>query len=51
MRFLFTVQGGEGRGGHFTQALSLAAILRKHGHEVVAVLVGKSDSRQIPSFS
>ncbi|MDD2247046.1 MAG: glycosyltransferase family protein [Proteiniphilum sp.] len=48
MRFLFTVQG-EGR-GHFTQALSLAAILRKHGHEVVAVLVGKSDSRQIPSF-
>ena len=48
MRFLFTVQG-EGR-GHYTQALALAAILRKHGHEVVAVLVGKSDSRQIPSF-
>ncbi|HBG58539.1 glycosyltransferase family protein [Proteiniphilum sp. UBA1028] len=48
MRFLFTVQG-EGR-GHFTQALSLAAILRKHGHEVVAVLVGTSDSRQIPPF-
>jgi uncharacterized protein (TIGR00661 family) len=40
---------GEGR-GHFTQALSLAAILRKHGHEVVAVLIGKSDSRQIPAF-
>ena len=38
MRFLFTVQG-EGR-GHYTQALSLAAILRKQGHEVVAVLVG-----------
>lgn len=48
MRFLFTVQG-EGR-GHFTQALSLASVLRKHGHEVVAVLVGKSDSRQIPTF-
>lgn len=48
MRFLFTVQG-EGR-GHFTQALSLATILRKHGHEVVAVLIGKSDSRQIPPF-
>lgn len=48
MRFLFTVQG-EGR-GHFTQALSLAAILKKHGHEVVAVLIGKSDSRQIPEF-
>lgn len=48
MRFLFTVQG-EGR-GHFTQALSLAAILRKEGHEVVAVLVGKSNNREIPSF-
>lgn len=48
MRFLFTVQG-EGR-GHYTQALSLAAVLRKHGHEVVAVLIGKSDSRQIPDF-
>lgn len=48
MRFLFTVQG-EGR-GHYTQALSLASILRMHGHEVVAVLVGKSDSRQIPPF-
>jgi uncharacterized protein (TIGR00661 family) len=40
---------GEGR-GHFTQALALAAILRKHGHQVVAVLIGKSDSRQIPGF-
>ncbi len=48
MRFLFTVQG-EGR-GHFTQALSLSSILRKHGHEVVAVLVGTSDSRQTPAF-
>ena len=48
MRFLFTVQG-EGR-GHYTQALALASILREHGHEVVAVLVGKSDSRQIPLF-
>jgi len=48
MRFLFTVQG-EGR-GHYTQALSLASILRKHGHEVVAVLVGKSDARQVPLF-
>ncbi len=48
VRFLFTVQG-EGR-GHYTQALSLAAILRKQGHEVVAVLVGKSDNREIPPF-
>lgn len=48
MRFLFTVQG-EGR-GHFTQALSLASMLRRNGHEVVAVLVGKSDRRGIPDF-
>lgn len=48
MRFLFTVQG-EGR-GHFTQALALSSMLQKHGHEVVAVLVGKSDAREIPSF-
>ncbi|MGI6074023.1 MAG: glycosyltransferase family protein [Fermentimonas sp.] len=48
MRFLFTIQG-EGR-GHYTQALSLSAMLRRHGHEVVAVLVGTSDVRQIPSF-
>jgi hypothetical protein len=48
VKFLFTVQG-EGR-GHYTQALSLSAILRKHGHEVAAVLVGTSESRQIPSF-
>jgi len=48
MRFIFTIQG-EGR-GHFTQALSLSSILRKHGHEVVGVLVGKSKSRQIPEF-
>lgn len=48
MRFLFTIQG-EGR-GHYTQALSLAAILRKHGHEVAGVLVGTIDNRQVPSF-
>ncbi len=48
MKFLFTIQG-EGR-GHYTQALSLSSILKKHGHEVVAVLVGTSDTRHIPSF-
>ena len=48
MRFLFTVQG-EGR-GHYTQAIALSAILRKHNHEVVGVLVGTSDNRKIPSF-
>ena len=48
MRFLFTIQG-EGR-GHYTQALSLSALLRKHGHEVVGVLVGTSDNRQVPPF-
>lgn len=48
MKFLFTIQG-EGR-GHFTQALSLASILRKNGHEVVAALIGKSDARDVPTF-
>ena len=49
MRYLFVVQG-EGR-GHLTQALSLASILRRQGHEVVKVLVGHTRHRQIPEFS
>ena len=48
MRFLFIVQG-EGR-GHLTQAISLADLLRCHGHEVLEVLVGKSQSRILPPF-
>ncbi len=48
MRYLFIVQG-EGR-GHLTQALSLAALLRRAGHEVVQVLVGKNPNRTTPGF-
>lgn len=48
LRFMFIVQG-EGR-GHLTQAISLAAILRRHGHEVAETLVGKSQSREVPEF-
>lgn len=48
LRFMFIVQG-EGR-GHLTQAISLAAILRRNGHEIVEVLVGKSRSREVPEF-
>lgn len=48
MKFLFIVQG-EGR-GHLTQAISLAEMLRRHGHEIVDVLVGKSRSRELPAF-
>jgi uncharacterized protein (TIGR00661 family) len=48
MRFLFIVQG-EGR-GHMTQAISLADMLRSEGHQVVHVLVGKSERREIPQF-
>ncbi|MDR0794969.1 MAG: hypothetical protein LBE79_02795 [Tannerella sp.] len=48
MRIIFTVQG-EGR-GHLTQAISMAEMLRRHGHEVVDVLVGKSHSRELPAF-
>ncbi len=48
LRFMFIVQG-EGR-GHLTQAVSLADMLRRHGHEVVEVLVGKSHLREVPDF-
>jgi len=48
MKFLFVVQG-EGR-GHLTQAIALREILTKNGHEVVAVMVGKSNRRELPSF-
>ena len=43
MRFLFVVQG-EGR-GHLTQALAMERLLTQAGHEVVEILVGKSNSR------
>ena len=48
MRVLFVVQG-EGR-GHLTQAISMEKLLRENGHEVVEVLVGKSESRRLPGF-
>lgn len=48
MKVLFIVQG-EGR-GHLTQAITLEEALRKEGHEVVEVLVGKSKSRRLPDF-
>jgi uncharacterized protein (TIGR00661 family) len=48
MKFLFLVQG-EGR-GHMTQALSFAELIRSQGHELEAVVVGKSERRVIPDF-
>ena len=48
MRFLFVVQG-EGR-GHLTQAIALQEMLTENNHEIVAVLVGKSNRRELPSF-
>lgn len=48
LRILFTIQG-EGR-GHLTQAIALADVLRRNGHEVVGALVGKSHSRELPAF-
>ncbi|MBC7923498.1 MAG: glycosyl transferase [Ferruginibacter sp.] len=45
---MFVVQG-EGR-GHLTQAITLSEMLREAGHEVSAVLVGRSDRREVPSF-
>ena len=48
MKYLFVVQG-EGR-GHFTQTLSMKAMLERNGHEVVAVMVGCSPRRKLPGF-
>lgn len=48
MKFLFVVQG-EGR-GHFTQALTMEQMLRRNGHVVTEVLVGKSRNRALPAF-
>ena len=48
MKYLFVVQG-EGR-GHFTQTLSMKALLERNGHEVVAVMVGCSPRRTLPCF-
>lgn len=48
MRYVFIVQG-EGR-GHLTQAMSMERLLRENGHEVVAILVGKSPARTLPAF-
>jgi len=47
-RVLFVVQG-EGR-GHLTQALTLRRWLADAGHEVAAVLVGRSQERRLPAF-
>jgi len=48
MKYLFIVQG-EGR-GHMTQAISMRNILIGKGNEIVEVLVGKSNLREIPQF-
>ncbi len=48
MKYLFVIQG-EGR-GHFTQTLSMKAMLERNGHEVVAVMVGCSPRRTLPGF-
>jgi uncharacterized protein (TIGR00661 family) len=47
-KFLFVVQG-EGR-GHLTQAISLFEILTSAGHQVVSVVVGMDNERNLPSF-
>ena len=48
LRLLFSVQG-EGR-GHMTQALAVAEMVRRAGHEVCGVLVGRSELRPLPAF-
>jgi uncharacterized protein (TIGR00661 family) len=48
MKFVFIVQG-EGR-GHMTQAIAFSKMLKKQGHELTGVIVGKSRRRAIPEF-
>ncbi len=48
MRYIFLIQG-EGR-GHMTQAIAMANILRKHGHQVAEVMVGRCKNRELPLF-
>lgn len=48
INFMFVVQG-EGR-GHMTQAIALYKLLIENGHQISAVLVGKSKRREIPAF-
>lgn len=48
MRYIFVIQG-EGR-GHLTQAISLSDMLRRNGHEVSEVLVGRCKNRELPKF-
>ena len=48
MKFVFIVQG-EGR-GHMTQAIAFSKMLQNQGHELNAVILGKSKRREIPAF-
>ena len=48
MKYLFVIQG-EGR-GHMTQAITLATMLRRHGHQVCRVAVGECSNRKLPQF-
>ena len=48
LKYLFIVQG-EGR-GHLTQAMALEKLLLENGHQVVGILVGKSQARKLPDF-
>lgn len=48
MKFLFIVQV-EGR-GHMTQAIAFSTMLKKQGHELTGVILGKSKRRAIPEF-
>ena len=48
LRVFFNVQG-EGR-GHMTQAIALAAMLRRAGHEIVGCDVGHGEHATVPDF-
>ncbi len=47
-KYVLSIQG-EGR-GHMTQAISMYEMLIEQGHEISAVILGSSGSRDIPQF-
>ena len=48
MKILFCVQG-EGR-GHMTQAIALKKMLENNGHEVIGLVLGTKDHREVPAY-
>src|SRR5690349_17539897 len=48
MKVMFT---GQGEGwGHMRQSIAMSEMLQRHGHQIVAVAAGASQTRSVPPF-